>query len=211
MKQKLDAGSKGINFSVRHKRIISVVLCVVLIFSIIPKGTSAASNTVAYAVEGGQIYFDTSSGAITFADDTITSIVIPDKINGVMVTSIGEHEFYKNDVLESVTLPNELTTIGEDAFSGCTALTDINFPEKLSVIGEDAFYDCECLTNIELPSGLSIIGDHAFHGCDALSEIVIPASVTEIGFGAFFGTSISFFSVEEGNTSYSRTWRRHCI
>lgn len=48
----------------------------------VPVQTMATYDTT-YAVEGGNIYFNSSTGAITDADTSITSANIPSEINGV--------------------------------------------------------------------------------------------------------------------------------
>lgn len=54
-----------------------------------------SSTDVAYAVEGGNIYFNASRGTITDCDTTVTECVIPSEINGVAVTGIASLAFYK--------------------------------------------------------------------------------------------------------------------
>ncbi len=45
----------------------------------------ANATDIPYAVEGGNIYFDTATGTVTDADKTVTFVNIPEKINGVDV------------------------------------------------------------------------------------------------------------------------------
>ena len=58
-----------------------------------PQAAAAQSGTVAYAVTGGNIYFDKETGTITDCDSSVTSADIPAEIEGVSVTSIGEEAF----------------------------------------------------------------------------------------------------------------------
>lgn len=78
-------------------------------------------GTVAYAVEGGNIYFDPSTGAITDCDTSVTKAVIPHTIAGVRVTTIGYEAFYYCSRLTSVTIPGSVTSIEDRAFF--TAMT----------------------------------------------------------------------------------------
>ena len=53
------------------------------------------------------------------------SVSIPEVINGMTVTQIGEGAFERNTTIESIDLPNTITTIGKRAFKGCTALKEM--------------------------------------------------------------------------------------
>ena len=74
------------------KRVLSLLLVLLMVVSLVPISALAdKSNTdVAYAVEGGNIYFDKATGTITDCDDGVTEAIIPAEIGGVKVTSIGE-------------------------------------------------------------------------------------------------------------------------
>ena len=55
----------------------------------------------------------------------MTEVAIPDKIDGAVVTGIGDHCFAGASSLTSLKLPDSIVSIGEDAFDGCTALTTV--------------------------------------------------------------------------------------
>ena len=70
----------------------------------------------------------------------------------------------------SVDIPNEIeslivTCIGESAFSDCSNLSNITLPEGLTTVGDMAFLNCSNLSNITLPEGVISIGNDAFKGC----------------------------------------------
>ena len=67
-------------------------------------------------------YSYTSSGTgitITGYSGEGGAITIPDEIDGLPVTSIGNFAFYLCTGLTSVTIPDSVTSIGYDAFAGC--------------------------------------------------------------------------------------------
>lgn len=170
-----------------------------------------------YQVEGGYIYFDSSTGTITDADTSITSAIIPEKINGVSVISIGKYAFSSCESLTNITIPNSVTSIENDAFIWCSSLTHIIIPSSVSSIS-GPFYDCNNLktagpigggyniefgwsesipngafyysnnlTDVVIPDSIIKIGDDAFGMCCSLSTITIPSSVISIGNGVFWG------------------------
>ena len=52
-------------------------------------------------------------------------VVIPNEVNGVPVTSIGDGAFYNCTSLTNLSIPNSVTSIGLKAFEGCTRLTSL--------------------------------------------------------------------------------------
>ncbi|MBE5923850.1 MAG: hypothetical protein E7271_05195 [Lachnospiraceae bacterium] len=107
--------------------------------------TCAKSNQVGYEVEGGKLWFDITTGEITWAQETVTSAVIPETIEGVTVQSIGEWAFYNHEGLTSVTLPDTVTIIKKGAFYGCSSLESITIPKGVTTIEKNAFKYCSSL------------------------------------------------------------------
>ena len=120
-------------------------------------------DSVSYHVEGGNIYFDKSTGTVTGADNGITAAYIPEKIAGVSVTSIGAN-----------------------AFEGCADLKEVSLSAGVTSIGNYAFSECESLTGIIIPEGVTRIGEYTFGGCGALETVVAPKSLTTVASGAFY-------------------------
>ena len=67
--------------------------------------------------------YTTNNGTITITGYTGPggAVTIPDTINGLPVTSIGDYAFCNCTSLTSVTIPNSVTSIGDEAFSYCPA------------------------------------------------------------------------------------------
>ena len=75
--------------------------------------------------------------------------IIPTRIDGIQVTSIGEGAFCGCSGLESVTIGTCVMRIGRHAFSGCSGLTSMTIPEGACIAGS-VFEDCEKLERIHI-------------------------------------------------------------
>lgn len=145
---------------------------------------TGATFTVTVAAATNTFYFNPTTGTITKYVESDTVVVIPSKINGVTVETIG-HAAFHDSAVTSVTIPDSVTAIPDDAFSYCSNLTNISIPNSVTFIGFSAFNSCTSLKSITLPSSLSTIQSYAFYNCGNLKTIRIPVSVTSIGNCAF--------------------------
>lgn len=145
---------------------------------------TGATFTVTVAAATNTFYFDETTGTITKYVESDTVVVIPSKINGVTVETIGNTAF-QNSAVTSVTIPDSVTAIYSGAFANCSQLTNISIPNSVTFIGFSTFEHCTSLKSITLPSSLSSISEALFFGCSQLTTIHIPVSVTSIGNNAF--------------------------
>jgi hypothetical protein len=129
-------------------------------------------------------------------------------------TAIGAYAFYMQELLVSITFPQELQTIEQYAFTW-TGLVTVVFGENVSGVAYEAFWLCEsdtlqsvyyegdiagwCEIDFydEDANPLSYGGDLYIDGMP-LSEIVVPAGIALVGKNAFYGLR-SLTSVTLGN------------
>lgn len=134
----------------------------------------------AYSVNNNTIsitrYMGSGGGAVN----------IPETINGITVTSIGDNAFNtRATTVTNITLPNTITSIGRYAFNGCTSITSLTIPNSVTNVGFDAFAACTSLTSITIGTNLTSIANGMFSYCSRLTSITIPSSVTNLDWYAF--------------------------
>ena len=190
-----------------------------------PGATKPAFDTCTIHVEGveGDYVYTVTDGNVTIEDylGTDTEIVIPSTIAGKPVTEIGPMNFWMDDNMTSVVIPEGVTTIGKQAFNGNdnlaniklpstlktigerafwgTAITELNVPEGVTSIGREAFNSCKELSSVTLPESLTYIGPNAFNSCPSLNEIRLPSNIISLGTNALRGFDKIY--VKEGSTT----------
>jgi len=133
------------------------------------EATQISVNSLNFTDKSDGTYSATYTGG-EIKDNTL---VIPNEINGVKITSVGN---VRNLPYGSkVVLSEGITTIENSAFAN-THMTEIELPDSLENIGDSAFYVAK------------------------LKSIYIPKTVTEIGIGAFsYCVALETIEVEEGS------------
>ena len=156
------------------------------------------------AVVQAQFNYTTNNGTITITGYTGPggAVAIPDTIDGLAVTRVGNQAFYGKTSLTSVTIPNSVTSIGEFVFSSCPSLTNVTIPNSVTSIGNAAFSSCLSLTSVTIPNSVTSMGHFMFYSCPSLTSVAIPNSVTSFGNDAFNGcTSLTSVTMPNSVTS----------
>ena len=131
---------------------------------------------------------------ITDCDVSISGeYIIPDTIEGYLVTSIDRTAFANCSELTKIIIPNSVISIGEQAFSSCSNLSDITLPEKLTTIPNGAFVDCSKLSQIKIPISVNFIDKFAFLGTG-----FNPATVIKYGKVYYDGTKEQWNKINIG-------------
>ena len=151
--------------------------------------------------------FTVSGNGITGLTDygkTLSSITIPDTIDGYSIKYIGEAAFLGCSKLTSIVIPKTVTSIGISAFEECTKLKTVTFEEGsgLTSIGSFAFYNCYYLTKIDVPATVTTFGTSVFYQCRNLSSITVPFIGPNLN-GSLNGTNYEFIGYFFGASTFS--------
>lgn len=145
-----------------------------------------------------------------------SDVVIPNSIDGFVVTAISMYAFSGHSDLASITIPSTIQSIGEGAFLECDGLKKvyvssiedwckIDFSDSNAnplSIGADLYVDNKLVTDVTIPDGVKSIGKYAFYGYSSLKSISFPSSIRSIGEDAFYDC----YSIEEVYATNIEDW-----
>ena len=126
----------------------------------------------------------------------IEELIIPEYIEGLLVSKIGDSAFSDCKKLKNITIPKSVNTIADYAFNDCSSLISINIPESVTYIGSTAFNGCTMLSSITVDKNNKVYDSR--DNCNAIIETkenklirgsistIIPNSIISIGDYAFF-------------------------
>ncbi len=115
---------------------------------------------------------------------TDLNVIIPETINSLTVSAIGEKAF-ENSTIETVILPQSCNEIKSRAFMQCKSLVSIEFNGPINEIGDMAFMWCKSLKSIDFSLGLIHISFGALSECTSLESIIFSENIVHISEQAF--------------------------
>ena len=187
------------------KKLLALLLILTLVnvclgFALAEETTAALKPE--YHTSGDYVYIILGDGTaeIFMYAGRAEVLTIPDELDGIRVTGIGEGAFSHCPSLAFVTIPDSVTSIEGNPFIHCEKLTDIivsiDHPYLAVIDGilfskPDKRLVCYPYSHkadkYTIPNRVQTIGDGAFFDCTSLTSVTIPDSVTSIGDGAFCG------------------------
>lgn len=161
------------------KKALSIVLAATFLLSVIPFSAFGFKEVIDTNDDGYRFTVkDDGTVEITGFISSDTELVIPSKLNGYSVTSIGKEAFSENLYLEHVTTSEGIVSIAENAFYGCESLKSIVISDGVTSIEDCAFYGCSFLENVTIPESVSSIGNYVFAECTSLKSINVASENT---------------------------------
>ncbi len=135
-------------------------------------------TTAEYTSNTDYLYIKNEDGTIAISGYTGSNsiLTVPDTVDGLKVTAIGDHAFEANWDLEEIVLPEGITYIGESAFMDCGKLKSVTIPETTVTIRRAAFASCSALDNVVVPASVAEIMEETFSGCGSLKNLTIAST-----------------------------------
>lgn len=136
------------------------------------------------------------------------NVVVPEKINGNIVDSIGMESFKDNQAIESIVLPDTVTGIYEDAFRNCQNLKSVKFPETPVALDNYCFYGCKSLEEVTINLDLSYevilgVGSGVFEE-SGVKKINITGEFTTFPAGLLDGSLIEEIEIPESVIQFNQ-------
>lgn len=145
-------------------------------------------------------HFDEFRREIIDYDGAEKNVVIPSRIDGMEVVSIGPDAFW-NKGLTSLVLPPTLSVIGFYAFA-FNQLRDVRIPENVALIEDGAFMHNK-LESLKIGKNLFTI-PHAAFCHNNLSKLVLPENTQDIQSDAFDSNPLTEIFLEGAPTFIHR-------
>jgi len=95
----------------------------------------------------------------------------------------------EREVIETITIPDNIVEIEEGAFKNCENLKEVVIGNGVEKIGPYAFYMCHNLKSVKFGNSVKSIQKWAFYYCDAIEDIILPDSLISISDFAFCNCS----------------------
>lgn len=151
--------------------------------------TTATTATTTTALPEPYVAFDYERAGdgviITDYSGTASEVVIPETLDGLTVTAVGDSAFQRRQMLTDVVIPSTVKTVGSNAFRECRSLRSVTLGNGVNVIGGSAFLGCSSLGSVRIPGSVRVIDSYAFAYCTGLSYVEMAEGVETVGYSAF--------------------------
>jgi BspA type Leucine rich repeat region (6 copies) len=156
-------------------RVASVARLLLMLLLLLPVATHA------------QFIYTTNNSTITITGYTGSGgvVTIPNTINGMPVTDIGDYAFSSKTGIINITIPNSVTALLNYAFAYCYSLTNVTIGNSVASIGVGGFAYCYRLTCVTIPSSVTVIRDAAFSSCSLLTGVYFEGNAPSVGLSVF--------------------------
>ena len=126
---------------------------------------------------------NTSCTIVAYEGPQKGGLIIPEKVDGYVVTGIGECAFFAcRGFTGDLIIPDTVTRVEDYAFTNCKGMTgNLQLSANLEYIGAGAFQNNKFSGQLVLPDTLQRINSNAFKFCENFTgDLRIPDGVEEI-------------------------------
>lgn len=164
--------------------------------------------------------YSVTNNAVTLLEYTNQNgtVIIPDNIDGVPVTSLDAGAFRARTNLTVVNIPATVTQIGVGAFSGNATLTNLlvdssnpSFLSSSGVLFDKNFsqliqYPTARIGDYHVPGTVTAIGDFAFAGAVHLTGLYFEGNAPSAGANSFRGVTGAIVYYQRATTGWGYTF-----
>lgn len=196
-----------------------IVLILVLIFCLVLVGMASACSIVKQDNLEYTLQKETNTYTVTAYKDlqSVTTLTLPNEIEGRFVTEIGKHGLSNSDYLTEITLGENITKIDSWGIRNNQALKQIKVsPNNASFKSIDGVlfskdgktliaFPNKNTESYTVPEGVETIENMAFYKCSNLKEVKLASTVKTVGDMAFLKTlSLEKVTLNEGLKSIGK-------
>ena len=174
---------------------------------VIKMNANCVHKTSPYTTKDGLAFrkYDTYAKCIGFAGSPTATVVIPDEVNGLPVTQIGENAFYRQTGITSLTLPSSLERVMTSAFDGCSGITSLVIPKTVTSLEFVSFRGLTACSSLSFEAGGTEIlnfGQSAFEQIGHEGVLTLPSRIGDFAPGTFsYATKVTEFALNSDNVS----------
>lgn len=210
---------EDIRMNITLKKVISVFLCMVMVF-----GSAPIAGFMGFELPELNLFVSNAEAATHSGKCGSSAWWEYDSTTKVLtITGTGEISSYSwdNDKqsynrpweqyvsnIKQIVIDEGITTIGMEAFAKHKNVQTVQLPDSLEKLFFRAFYDCSSLNSITIPHNVISIGASSFGECSSLNSVILPDSLTSLYGGAFHNcTSLEYVTLSNSlNTLESNTF-----
>lgn len=191
------------------KKIVSVLLCILMIGAVFAGCSSKLDNKMQYEIVDNEVVIT------KYTDSTERTVIeVPDEIDSIPVTTIKDFSLFNAESLETIKIGKNVKEIGDWSMTNNYHLkefvvdeenpyfcsvdgvlfskdmkTIIFFPPGKGINSYDGYGNAENFTTYAIPDGVETIRTKCFYKCYYIEDIKIPSSVKRIEEKAFHRVS----------------------
>lgn len=185
------------------KRLLSFLLCLVMLLSLLPRFEVQAVAPEAKSVTEQGVCGPSARWTL---DDNGTLTISGSGAMADYKSSVPT--WYSLRTCIKAVIVDGVTSIGDYAFANCTELTDVTIGASVTTIGTYAFYRCTALEAITIPENVTTVERSAFRACDALESVCFEGNAPTLESEVFYECpeelTVRYY---EGSTGYdSAAW-----
>lgn len=176
-----------------------ITLTLIIIFSVFSADASIVSGL--YPDFEFESEYD-NAYAVSAYNGSAGEVFIPETLYDRPIKRFSEKAFYKNTVVASLHMHDNMTVVNKWAFRDCPKLSYVYFSKKTAALWDFAFaqnpeLNCALIRNTEI----NTLYQSAFYKCSSLEYVSLPDTLKNINVSAFEKTSVKSVVIPENVTS----------